>query len=263
MSSISRGDNPPKKLVRVALWREIEERSRQHAAFKRGPHLVISGRYGGDIGVLLAMGVHPRNIYAVDTDHHATAAAKHKFPEVNFATCSFWDAIEYFELKNVHAAHIDLFSPLRKELIQKIKDVYNRVEFLGYTYLCGRDKDEVANGISAMREVLELDAAGSRQAYLTTFHGFNVRASWDYLSSSASHIGKPMATLLLQRRGKKNLRVTSTRVTADWGDVRKAALRDKQDADLLYNVRPTTMAAWKAHETRGTYRRGKWVTYRE
>ncbi len=258
MSTIHRGDSPAKKIARLNLWREIEARSK-YPAFVRGAHIVVSGRYGGDIGVLIGMGVPPKNIYAVDTDTHALAAARHKFPDVNFGHCDFGDAITYFELKKVYTAHVDLFSPLRKELIKKVKKLCEQVEFVGYTYLCGRDHTEVADGISKLREDLELDAAGSRQAYLVRNHGFNVRASWSYMSSSASHIGKPMATLLLQRRGRSGKTVEPTRIEAGWSDVRKMALIHKAEAAHLLNVRTTTVAAWKAHETRGTYRSGKWL----
>jgi len=246
------GDSPAKKLARVEVWNEIERNSNRDD-FERGPHLVISGKYGGDIGVLIALGVPRKNIYAVDTNPHALANVRRKFEGVNFAVCDFAEAPQYFG-KKFYSAHIDLCAPQREGALNKISALYHQVEFLAYTYLCGRERDLVP-------KILEIRQAGAdpydaRLSHLQRYKNWKVICAWHYVSHSASHIGKPMGIALLHKKAKRaQLAQTSLLVGADWELVRKLALLEKSShrAALLYNLRVSTVAAWQAHQTRGTY----------
>lgn len=81
------GDTDSKRLARYALWTSVQAHAVANGhgeLFRRGPIVVLSSRDAGDVGTLLALGVSPAGIVAVDTDKEAIAVARAKFPAVQF-----------------------------------------------------------------------------------------------------------------------------------------------------------------------------------
>lgn len=79
---------------------------------------------------------------------------------------------------------------------------------------------------------------------------FNVDKSWYYKSHSVAHVGKPMLVALGRITKQKVVRLDSERVAADLNDVKDFT---RSNDRRLLNISEGTLAAWKAHDTRGTY----------
>ncbi|HEV8462063.1 MAG TPA: hypothetical protein VGQ38_15290 [Gaiellaceae bacterium] len=90
---------------------------------------------------------------------------------------------------------------------------------------------------------------------------FQPARSWSYKSTTNSSAGSPMVAALYNvRRGDLSVMIdygdpVHEDVKADDAAVRNAALALGPDAALLLNLPPATLAAWRAHATRGTYER--------
>lgn len=251
------GDSPPKKIARLRFWEAVED-ILGAKSFSRGPHLVISSKEGGDISVLLGMGVRADHIIAVDTDPHAVAAARVKFEGVRIERCDFAQMAK--ENTPLACMFVDLCSPIRSGSLEKIMRASSHCLLFGYEFLCGREKVDVYRKI----EKFQGTSQEQRIRYLadSPVKGVHYKPArnWHYLSSTESHIGKPMCITLgssvqAVRKGPAAV-MTSKPVEATWDTIREEALDLEAKglrADLLLNIKRTTLAAYKAHLTRGTY----------
>jgi hypothetical protein len=249
-----RGESPPKKLVRILFWEEVK--------ILLGPDfytcnfLVIPSQYAGDVATLAAMGVALHNIYGTDIDKHAIAAAKERYPAANFAHCPFWEAHKAFPQlgRDIGCAFIDLCSPLRSGTIEQVFSLGQRVQLMGFEFMCGREA-------GLLNQALDLGSSNEppqvpRLRYLQSIkHGgsyFNIETSWCYKSHSSAHFGKSMALGLGTFHRRKRINLEFTDVVATWETVRSTCIKNPSYAPL-WNVSAGTLAAWRAHETRGTY----------
>lgn len=220
--------------------------------------LVIPSQFAGDVATLNAMGVAMHNIYGTDINKHAVAEASRRYPSAHFVTRPFWEATEAFPSlrEGIGCAFIDLCSPLREEVIERIFSMSKHVQLLGFEFMCGREmgKRNAALGIGSTAEVAAATCLRYLQNLSHSRKYFNISKSWSYASHSASHFGKPMILGLGKFSREKRVNLNTTKVEATWETVRSACIANPANAPL-WNVSTGTLAAWRAHETRGTYHR--------
>jgi len=250
-----RGESPAKKFMRVMYWAAVERQLGK--LFRSGNFLVITSQYAGDVSTLLAMGVSPKNIYGVDIDKHAIAATKLKYPKIQVEQCPFWEATTAFPSlrNNLGCAFIDLCAPLRDATLDRLFEFGENVQLLGYEFMCGREKGELNQTVKDNSAVDTLAAIARLKVLQTTRRRnqyFRAYQNWHYNSHSAAHIGKPMIVSLGRLHHSKLVNANSTSANADWDIVREICLSNPAVAPL-WNISKGTMAAWRAHETRGTY----------
>jgi hypothetical protein len=244
-----RGDSPGKKQARVLFWDLVKDRLGPKD-FVKGPYLVISGPQGGDISTLLAMGVEPSAIYAVDIAKHDLAAAKARFGEagVHFAQVEFKGAHRHFGIAQFACAFIDMCAPIRKEDLNALLELPAR--FRGYEFLLGREQGLVSTFIRSVTKPGQ-HITEPRLRYLGS-HGFETNGCIYYSSGSESTIGMTMCVALcakLLKRGAKEYDIIEVHFTQK--DLRKALTKNRSKAAAgLYNMRPGTVAAWRAWESR-------------
>lgn len=256
-----RGESPSKKKARLLLWRWVLKRLEQRLP-KRPPesmnYLVIPSAAAGDLSVLTSLGVPAANIYAVDVDKHAIAEARRRFPKAKYLCGPFWEAEKRFpELrKNLGCAFIDLCGPINSDTFKEVLKLGDGSSLVAYEFLCGRERGETWASISEK----EGDPILRRIQHLETIKlsrkRFQCEAVYHYKSHSAAHFGKHMVAVVGQthtRRLRSMLEMHD--VDTDWQNLRKEILAlSTAKASGYYNVSPTSIAAWRAHETRGTYR---------
>lgn len=257
-TSIYRGDSPPKKLARILFYKEVRRRLGSQR-FVRGKYLIIPSKDAGDAGVLHSLGVPLQNIYGIDQDYHAVAAAKYKFPDAHFVHGQFWDVFDQFPKLlgqgGLNCAFIDLCCPLREEIIKHVISVGTKARLLGFEFLCGREQGNILHSLRAKGFD---ETPKPRLEYLEAFrnrsHYFNIDSSWYYKSHSAAHLGKAMLACLGTVSTRKRAAASPTTVHIEWKEIRENCLRQYEIAPLRWNISKGSLAAWKAHETRGTYK---------
>jgi hypothetical protein len=87
-----RGESPAKKLARIKVWSTAMDRQGVDA-FRSTKKIFLASREGGDIGVLLALGVPPEMLVPVEHDAGAAQACQVKWPQVRVVHGSASDAI--------------------------------------------------------------------------------------------------------------------------------------------------------------------------
>lgn len=249
--SAYRGESPPKKVLRKLFWEEVL--GLMGCQFFESRYLVLPSVHAGDVAVLRALGVPPGNIYGVDIDKHAVAAALHRYPNSHFAHCPFWEAFEVFPAlkKNLGCVFFDLCCPLRDGVLEQIFNVGERADYVGIEVMYGKE-------MGAVLDALVLKKGEERQVkprldYLQRIcHNgvyFAAHKSWHYTSHSEAHFGKPMLASLGQMISRRRVNLTATRIEATLETVKKECMSNP-DVAQLYNVSSGTIAAWKASETR-------------
>ncbi|OPZ38862.1 MAG: hypothetical protein BWY99_01535 [Synergistetes bacterium ADurb.BinA166] len=122
--------------------------------FVNGKHLVLSSREGGDISVLLGLGVNPKNIIAVEMNPEAARQAQEKFPSVPIIQDDAFTVARRHH-RSLSSIFYDFCSPMSDSLLKKviqtaaygIKD--NGV--LGCGFLAGREKGKFASVVGVER----------------------------------------------------------------------------------------------------------------
>lgn len=160
-----KGESPAKKIARLQYWSSVIPVFGLDA-FKKGKHLVLSSREGGDISVLLGFGVPPKNIIAVEMNVEAARQAQEKFPEVEIIQDDVF-AVARRHHRGLSSAFFDFCSPISDALLKKvigtcaygIKD--NGV--LGCGFLAGRERGEISGLVESEKE----DASALEDAILS------------------------------------------------------------------------------------------------
>lgn len=261
-----RGESPSKKLVRLEFWRAAEKLLAQR--FYDTGTLSLASKEGGDIAVLLGMGVPLEHIHAVDTDHHAADAAQWKYN----VKVHEMDVFEYAKSKKFGTVFLDFCGPLRESMIGKISNIVPRIHpggVLGLGLLAGREQGTLASKVKEHLAENEDDSFLARVSLITNVlhvrrNKLVLREAWSYKSHTNDRYGKHMIVLLYQVGTERQpaplaqLRKAGTWVyEADSSDLAAEGLKivqAKKRADLLLNVTKQSIAAWKAHATRGTYK---------
>lgn len=252
MESNYKGDTPSKKQARVLYWTIIRDRL-GNAAFKKGPYLVIAGKEGGDVSTLLAMGVEPTAIHAVDVNRHdlAASAARFKGSGVVFKVAEFKDAHVKFGMREYACAFIDMCAPIRNEDLDAVIDLPAKLK--GYEFMLGRENGGVNAFIKSVT-VAGQHVTEPRLRYLN-HRGFETHACFYYASSLETTKGLTMCLALCAntRPRTKGSEYSWEEIKLDAFQLRKMMIKDRSKKIVgLYNMHPGTVAAWRAHETMGT-----------
>jgi hypothetical protein len=249
-----RGESPPKKLTRILFYSAVK--NLLGSKFSTSNFLVIPSQYAGDLATLTALGVCEHHIYCVDIDKHAIETARFKYPNANYANCPFWEAFDYFpKLKHtLGCAFIDLCSPLRPEVFRRVLDLGHYTKWLGFEFMYGREKGDLlkALGLGGTDDKLTprlqfVQRAQSKGKY------FHAKEHWAYTSHSESHFGKPMFVSLGSLSYQSSALHQFSKVKCTEAEMRKTCIRNPKFW-RLWNIAESTTIAWRAHESRGTYK---------
>ena len=278
-----KGEVPSKKMTRLTFWLLI----RQHLGTKRflaGPHLVLASREAGDVSVLLGMGVDIKNIIGVDYVPHEAAQARLKFPGLRVIEKEIGLYAREYKGLPFASIYLDFCSQSGNAIFDTVSLVIKHLVeddgLLGYNFMVGREQSvrhkaakyrrEIEAQIARMKKTRRADMEGMAVHFSRAFlmeseivkrvksTPLQLEAHFFYSSKQEGHIGHPWCGQLV--------RVNPSKPNADSPDcyyfsTDMAALRDYAlslekktgQAALLLNVTRTTMAAWKAHASRGTY----------
>lgn len=113
----------------------------EERCFRYGRVLCLASREAGDISVLKAMGIDPRNIVAVDTDRDAVMAARERHPDVEVRNIDAMSAAER-QKQPLTAAYLDFCGPISTATMEIVASVSRRIEprgVLGVNVLKGRE----------------------------------------------------------------------------------------------------------------------------
>jgi len=249
MESNYRGDSPSKKQTRVLYWSIIADILGPQL-FKKGPYLVISGKEGGDVSTLLAMGVEPSAIHAVDVNKHdlAAAAARFKGSGVQFKRAEFKDAHAIFGMREYACAFIDMCAPIRNDDLDAVIALPAKLK--GYEFLLGREVGSVNKFIKSVTRVGQ-HVTEPRLRYLN-HRGFESHACLYYASSTETTLGLTMCLALCAhirpRTAGQEYAVEEVRL--DEAGLRKMMLKDRSKKIVgLYNMPAASVAAIRAWET--------------
>lgn len=209
-----RGDSDGKRWSRFQWWRQAlicigEER------FLNGRHLVLASRVGGDISVLLALGVRAEKIVAVDRERSAVEACREKYPSV---TCVHGDidnvARAYGRVFDV--ALVDLCGQATTETVRLLSRI---VSFgmrdggiFGWSVMSGREAPHRMSVIDGARRFYDaameragLERRADKHTTRNVFLAIGLRrellprriavlpfTDWQYQSSTRESVGVPM-----------------------------------------------------------------------
>ncbi len=139
-----KGESPAKKMVRLNSW--LKTSKELGKKFYTEKHLVLASREGGDISVLLGLGVDPSNIIAVDLVKFAVDSAKEKFPGVVVYHNNITEVAKKYA-NQFASINLDWCGHASKELLSTTLDVLrfgaqpNAICYLAF--LSGREKPKL------------------------------------------------------------------------------------------------------------------------
>jgi hypothetical protein len=286
MSARESHDAPAKKIARLMTWWTIQKLIPE---FTKQRYLVLVGEEAGDVGVLLGLGVPLGHIAAVDFDKDAVASARKKYPGLGTGTydveqlqpevayaCAFLDFCGYMTPKTLGKAVTTAKNCVRDNGIftcnfQVGREValHGELTNLRHDYENTLEDVDAWEGIEiflARADLLqnELWERGLDQGLVILPKEFIF-----YQGRTETWKGQPFCTYIatVRRADKKKIeffkrrKLPQPKFSLYEGDL--LTLRDYaldlakagERADLLLNVTTSTIAAWKAHETRGTYKK--------
>lgn len=255
--SVYRGESPPKKRVRILLYEKVRAMLK-YKAFSNSNYLVIPSSCAGDLATLTAMGVCEHHIYCADIDKHAIAAARHKYPNAHYFNGPFWEVFKTFpSLKNnIGCAFIDLCCPLRAEVFGHVLDIGLHAKVLAFEFKYGREVGGLLESLQLQENASDVLKPRLEYVQRVTSRGsyFQAEQSWSYVSTSSSHVGSPMFVSVGRvQHGKPVVNTAYTQIKFTDKEVRDICMHDVSK-HRLWNVAESTAIAWRAHESRGTYR---------
>jgi hypothetical protein len=279
-----RGETPPKRVARLVFWEHVKELLGKE--FLLGQHVVLLSQEAGDVSCLLGLGVIPGHIIGVDLDKHATAAAQAKHPKVGMRTQDVEAAVTGLRTsgQKVSSVFLDICAPMREQTVAKAAAVATQLKagsVLGCAFLAGREVGDWGEKIEGAKARYKT-RTGNRAFFmrgplffrelnkLTTKKGVLVIPTKliYYVSHGPDRYGKPMIICVgtINRTEDAHMRkfgvgtalqsVEYEFVTAtpfELGALAAELEADERPADLLLNASKQSVAAWKAHATRGTY----------
>lgn len=157
MADTYKGESPSKKLARYSFWMSVAGLLGQER-FQGGKHLVLASREAGDVSVLLALGVKPKNIIAVDHNAEACALAQKKFPEVRFICDDVAKVARRFNRECISCL-LDFCAPMMPRVLDGVLQVALQVlkddGILGCAFLSAREQGELKDDVEASRREAE------------------------------------------------------------------------------------------------------------
>lgn len=282
--SAYQGDTPAKKIARLVVYKRIK--ALLGPRFLTDVHVVLLSPKMGDIPVLLGLGVHPENIIGVDIDKHAVNAAKHKYPNVQHLHTDVAAAMRqlYIHKRKIGSVFLDYCNSLGDHTVYKAIEVteqMNSGSVLAIAVKMGRENGEWAKAVNAAKEKFGDTSPFLLRADLLTYelltkaNGHRFRAKpidfIRYKSERSTGEMSEMMVCIAQLSQKQELKEDSLKVvnriikeahissiTASYltiGSVAAKLAAAGEDPQLLLNIRGESIPPYKAHLTRGTYRR--------
>lgn len=273
------GDSAAKKISRLAFWLKVRELLGV-ARFKRGKYLVLASREAGDVSVLLGLGIPIESITAIPKE---AALARLKFDGLCVVE---EDILMYVRMCRPEYDCICLdfctwTTPAAVQRVVAAAAALCRGGLLGCNFLVGREMMQVRKKMRAIRRVVDAHVASMPsidQKETAELASYFSRAGFIQQELAKHLSARPVATFFYRarrvRRGEQGhpwctqlLRYT-TKVQQgvvvpemhdpteeEFRDYVLQLLRQGHPVNLLLNIPKSSLAAWKAHATRGTYRK--------
>lgn len=277
-----KGDSPAKKVVRFKVWDLIADQ-----LDAKGRALVLAGPEGADIGVALSLGFTPKQLTAVDNNKKCITATKWRYPQVRALHADVRDLVER---ESFNFIFLDLCGPLTEDSLKTAAHVaVNGLKathgYLAFTFMCGRESpaSPIHKAIFTWQAAMSKDRNKQRKKTIAQRSRMKVVQSnllrlvrksncvivpkefWFY-QSEVGDGELPMGVFLCQvlpanRYAKDSSGTEANQANplmhmvsgADLPSVASAVLKRGIDPTLGLNASKGTVAAWKAHATRGTY----------
>lgn len=174
-SSSYKGDSPAKKFARAIYWLVAAE-NLPKTKLRDGLHLVLSSKDAGDIAALLALGVKPSAIIAVDQDPEAALAVLEEYPGVKSINDDVFDVARHYRGKLVSAS-FDLCNNVSLEIVDKMVEVVRWFPDQGYwglSFSYGREGERAKADLVEMRKrILDWTICEAAKGYgIVTTDGF-------------------------------------------------------------------------------------------
>lgn len=274
-----RGETPPKRVARLVFWEHVQELLGKKFLLQH--HIVLLSQEAGDVSCLLGLGVAPTHIVGVDLDKHAVAAAAAKYPKILMGTRDVEAAVDEQKLRT-GSVFLDICAPMRTQTVAKAASVAMKMpvgSVLGCAFLAGRETGEWGGLIEGAKAKYQV-RCGNRAFFMRGplfFKQLNRQTSRNstvvlptkfiyYVSHGEDRYGKPMIICIgtvahiktghLRAVGAALAEVEYEYVTAtpfELGSLAAGLEASERPANLLLNATKASVAAWKAHATRGTY----------
>lgn len=234
--------------------------------------LVLTGPTAGDISCALAVGIPAPNIWAIDQRKEYVVNAKFAYPACVHKHVSLDALIKYARSRVANVPKfdfvcLDLCGPLTPKTLTLLGQVFKHLVapdgYLSLTFMCGREcpnKSYYKNIAWWVKR--EGPQVGRWYHLLGEFIRRRMRPvhaehTWFYTSvTGASISGLPMGVALLRKKDGLSPHSSSREFIppkAGIPDLLFTANVIGDKAAALLNVPPGTLAAWRAHATRGTY----------
>jgi len=263
------GESWSKKYARASYW--LTAKKSFGDAFGNFTHCALSSREAGDHFVGLAFGL---NVTCVDIDGAAIMAAKEKGAAV-------WhgDIAEYVERFSPNHVFLDFCSTVNKktlEIIERVARAMPNRGYLGIAAMYGRDEPimPLVSGNRSRRRQYEssMRSTWQKNAEVEVKSWRRLLIVHGQVLASRGARSVPHVTFMCQYKGhsvpmfivgmtfdgpdrRKPMVVHVPKESAAKQRIRNLCVQSSFTGDShLYNVPAGTIAAWRAHETRGTYR---------
>jgi hypothetical protein len=251
-------EDAAKKLTRFMWWQAA--RKYNPKVFYTKKHLVLAG-HGGDIAMLLGMGVDPSHIIAVDSDPECVSYCKTNYPAVD---CRYGLLRPYSRAEHTYQRPRILASLFldfcgapalqNRRILWDWADCVDPNGVVGCTFLTSRGSVELAHLGQEMAALHGIEDPVLIRAYCIANGATDwyPRIGYHYLSHQ-KNVTHGMLTLMFTRRPKK-YPAHILHVKANEDDIKAAILatdeRPDFDAAMMLNVPRMTVAGWKSNATK-------------
>ncbi len=273
-----KGDSPSKKIVRFEVWDYISN----EITIRTSPKvLVLAGPEGSDVGVATQLGIDVKSITAVDTNKKCVTATKWRYPE---ARVLHSDILEVVGKESFDFVFLDLCGPITNESLTIATSVADSLKrssgYLAFTFLCGREnpKSDTSKLIAKTRAELNRSekkvklaqisrATAVQQELLKRMRKLNCVVVplkfWFYQSTNSFQpFGVYVCQILRTNKATRDVsNDIANKANPEFSFVKDSFLPKTAvgviarnlDPQMTLNASKGSVAAWKAHATRGTY----------
>jgi hypothetical protein len=241
-----KGDSHAKKSARLRVW-ELVLKTIGTKAFRKGLHLFLASREGGDASTLRGLGVPDQAMLAVDLDAKALSEFRRHYPDVPCRHQDVGDVLDEYHRK-LESVWLDFSSQVTENTLKRVGRAVQAIRpggVLACTFAIGREKWWYG--------AREDDTPGTSEDRLNVLQGFladqlpyspRVLARFEYQSESIRGPGALMAVMVVQMqagRDAKNSRLQAL----DYHDLQRDALRYVGDPNLCWLLNLTEDKAEK------------------
>lgn len=260
------GERPAKTLVRAFTYLRFLDTC-DVTRFLEGHHIVLGGA-GGDILLLLSLGVPAHHIHAADIDPQVTRTLRNKYPGVRVFDGDVLEMATHMWEYDVVTVNLDFCGKLSRALLDKaaaMRRLFPYETYFSATLYCSRETEEEVKEYMKKAAALSSDKASNRadaffwmMSERIGFFSFKEIAAVGYLSSGTSLKGNASNRLMVTLSYTKHATKYPSRVNcrADELDEKSLAFgyaghgfSSREIAPILGRPRQC-VAAWFAHETR-------------